>query len=551
MHRLKYFSELDQTEFDLCIIGGGATGIGCALDAALRGLKVILIEKNDFASGTSSKSTKLFHGGVRYLEQAVKKLSLEQFRMVYKALQERRILINNAPFLAKPLPLLTPCTTWISGAYYALGLKIYDRLAGKTNLAPSEWLSKSEALKRVPQLNDRALNSAVLYYDGQFDDARYTIALAKTAAEKGAMLLNHITIESFDKNNAGQLEAVNVLDQIRNEPHRIRAKVFINATGPFADGIRQLANPSVSPRIRVSKGVHILLPRDVMGYDTAILVPKTDDGRVIFMIPWQGRILVGTTDEECELTEKEITVESDDVEYLLNYVNRYLKKPVTRDQIKSGFGGLRPLLQADPSADTKSLVRDHEVEIDKKTGLISIMGGKWTTYRLMAKDTIDTAEKILRGSVSPCKTDTCPLQGTEGWTPDMYRGLARPFKVPDYVAKRLCAKYGADAIKILTLLWKDGSLRQPLIEGSPVLGAEVVYAAVYEMGLTLKDIFSRRLGLEFTDWQRTLEAIEPAASLLQEAFWWDEAEKQRQIDSYREEILSLKAKVAGVVSEKI
>ena len=392
MNRLKNLNRLDTENFDVCIIGGGATGVGCALDAALRGLKVILIEKDDFGAATSSRSTKLFHGGVRYLEQAVKKLDLEQFRMVNKALQERRTLIKNAPHLAQPLALLTPCYSWFEGFYYNIGLKIYDFLAGKTNLAPSEWLSKDQSLKRITQLKGDRLSSSVLYYDGQFDDARYTLALAKTASEKEAVLLNHVEALEFGQNTEGVLESLKVRDILKNQEMTIRAKVFINATGPFSDAIRLMANPKAGKRMRVSKGVHLVLPRDSMGGDTAILIPKTDDGRVIFMIPWQRRILVGTTDEECALTEKDIPLENDDVDYLLKYVNRYLSKTITKDQIRSGFGGLRPLLQADPTADSKSLVRDHEVETCKKSGLVSIMGGKWTTYRLMAKDTIDKIE---------------------------------------------------------------------------------------------------------------------------------------------------------------
>ena len=540
MNRLRNLSSIETEEFDICIIGGGATGMGCALDATLRGLKTILIEKNDFASATSSKSTKLFHGGVRYLEQAVKKFDREQLRMVYKSLQERKVLIKNAPHLAHPLALMTPCSTWIEGAYYTVGLKIYDLLAGKTNLAPSDWLSKKEAIARIPQLNGKKLNSAVLYYDGQFDDARYTISLAKTADENGATILNHVEVLGFEKNEEGKLDEMKIFDTLKKNNYSVKAKLFVNATGPFSDSIRIMATPSVLPRMRVSKGVHLVLPRDVMSPETAILVPKTDDGRVIFIIPWQNRLLVGTTDEECELTEKEVLVNKNDVEYLLKYVNHYLQKPVTIEQVRSGFGGLRPLLQADPSADTKSLVRDHEVEIDPKSGLISIMGGKWTTYRLMAKDTIDTCEEILRGGISECKTDQQQLAGAENWTPDLYKSLMKQYKIQEYIAKRLTTKYGSDAIKILNLIWKDGSLRMPVIEGSPVLRAEIIYAAVYEMGYTLKDVFARRLGLELTDWDRTLEAIPIAASLMQEAFWWTDEEKENYINEYTAEIIAFK-----------
>lgn len=537
MNRLKNLNQLETEDFDVCIIGGGATGVGCALDAALRGLKVILIEKTDFGAATSSRSTKLFHGGVRYLEQAVKKLDIEQFRMVNKALHERRTLIKNAPHLAQPLALMTPCYSWFEGLYYNIGLKIYDFLAGKTNLAPSEWLSKEDALKRIPQLKSDRLRSAVLYYDGQFDDARYTLALAKTASEKDAVLLNHVEALEFQRNTEGVLQLLKVRDVLKNEEMTVRAKVFINATGPFSDTIRLMANPEAGERMQVSKGVHLVLPRDLMGGDTAILVPKTDDGRVIFMIPWQRRLLVGTTDDACEVTAKDVPLEREDVNYLLNYVNRYFAKEVTRAQVRSGFGGLRPLLQADPTADTKSLVRDHEVEVCKTSGLVSIMGGKWTTYRLMAKDTIDKVEEILRGSISECKTAEQLLVGAEGWDHDIYKLMARRYAVPEYVTRRLNRRYGTEAHKVLALCWKDATLRQAILPGSPMLKCEVVHACVEEMACTLRDVCSRRLGLELTDWELTLEALEPISLVMQEVLWFSSEERERMVAEYRDEIL--------------
>lgn len=544
MNRLKNLSRLEQETFDICIIGGGATGLGCALDAALRGLKVVLIERDDFASATSSKSTKLFHGGVRYLEQAVKKLDMEQFRMVNKALQERKNLIKNAPHLAQSLALLTPCYSWWEGFYYAIGLKIYDWLAGKTNLAPSEWLSKEAAIRRVPQLKDDKLKSAVLYFDGQFDDARYALAIAKTADLKGAVLINHVETLGFVRNTEGALSSLKVRETLQDEDYEIKAKLFINATGPFSDHIRQLANPKAAQRMRVSKGAHIVLPRDLMPGDTAVLIPKTDDGRVIFMIPWQRRLLVGTTDEECKLTEKEVPLEKNDVDYLLKYVNRYFKKEVVPEQIRSGFGGLRPLLQADPSDDAKSLVRDHEVEVDKTSGLISIMGGKWTTYRIMAKDTIDKCEEILRGAVSECLTADQLLIGAEGFIKDDYKRLARRFGIPEYVTRRLNRRYGTEATKVLMMIWKDPTLRHPIVHGSPILKAEVMYVSIHEMACTLKDLMSRRLGLELTDWQQTLEVMATVANLMQEALWFSSTERDRMVADYRKEILEFQ-KTAG------
>jgi glycerol-3-phosphate dehydrogenase len=537
MNRLKNLNRLETEDFDICIIGGGATGAGCALDAALRGLKVILIEKNDFGGATSSRSTKLFHGGVRYLEQAVKKLDIEQFRMVNKALHERRALIKNAPHLAQPLALMTPCYSWFEGIYYNIGLKIYDFLAGKTNLAPSEWLTREAALKRIPQLKSEGLRSAVLYYDGQFDDARYTLALAKTASEKDAVVLNHVEALEFGRNTEGSLNFLKVRDVLKNEEMTIRAKIFINATGPFSDKIRLMANPDAGKRMRVSKGVHAVLPRDLMGVETAMLIPKTDDGRVIFMIPWQRRVLVGTTDDACDVTEKDIKLESNDVDYLLKYVNRYFSKTVEKSQIRSGFGGLRPLLQADPTADSKSLVRDHEVEICKKSGLISILGGKWTTYRLMAKDTIDKVESILRGLVSECKTAEQVLIGGEDWFHEDYKIMARRYAVPEYVTRRLNRRYGSEAHKVLALCWKDATLRQAILPGSPMLKCEIVHACVEEMACTLRDVCARRIGLEMTDWELTLESLEPIALVMQEVMWFSSEDREKMVAEYREEIL--------------
>jgi glycerol-3-phosphate dehydrogenase len=283
----------------------------------------------------------------------------------------------------------------------------------------------------------------------------------------------------------------------------------------------------------------------VMGGDTAILVPKTDDGRVIFMIPWQRRLLVGTTDDECELTEKDVPLERNDVDYLLKYVNRYFSKAVEKKQIRSGFGGLRPLLQADPTADSKSLVRDHEVEICKKSGLVSILGGKWTTYRLMAKDTIDKVESMLGacpdspsgGPTSECKTAEQLLVGAEDWDHEDYKLMARRYAVPEYVTRRLNRRYGSETHKVLALCWKDATLRQAILPGSPMLKCEIVHACVEEMACTLRDVCARRIGLEMTDWELTLESLEPIALVMQEVLWFSSEDREKMVAEYREEIL--------------
>ncbi len=547
MNRLKNLNRLETETFDICIIGGGATGLGCALDAALRGLKVILIDKNDLGGATSSRSTKRFHGGIHVLQKAILRLNRPQLRMIENALHERRILIKNAPHLAQSLALITPCYSWFQGIYDNIGLKIHDFFAGETNLAPSERLSKEAALKRVPQLKTDGLRSAILYYDGQFDDARYALALAKTASEKDATLLNYIEAVDFQQNTEGVLKSLKVRDVLKNQEMTVRAKVFINATGPFADAIRLKVNPYADKRIHVSRGVHVVLPKDMMNSDAAVLLPKTPDGRVIFVIPWQRRLLVGATGEACEGTEKEVTLEGTDVDYLLKYVNQYFSKTVKQEQVRSGFGGFYPILKANPTAESKRGVANHEVEICKKSGLISILGGKWTTYRLMAKDTIDKTEEILRGSISDCKTAEQLLVGAENWEHDDYKYMARRFAVPEYVTRRLNRRYGSEAQKVLALCWKDGTLRQAILPGSPMLKCEIVHACVEEMACTLRDVCARRLGLELTDWQLTLDSLESISLVMQEVMWFSSEERVKMVEEYRNELLDLMEK-AGVAA---
>ena len=542
MNRLKNIASLDATEFDVCIIGGGATGAGCALDASQRGLKTILIEKDDFAAGTSSKSTKLFHGGVRYLEKAVMQRDAEQFRMVYKSLHERKTLINNAPHLAHPIALLTPCFKWWEGFYYSIGLKIYDLLAGSTNLKSSQWLNKKQAVERIPNLKTENLKSAVLYYDGQFDDIRYTLELVKTAAELGCTIINHIAAEIFSFDENGKLCAVSVLDTIGERNYNLKAKIFVNATGTGADTIRLKANPNLYKRMRVSKGAHLVLPYEAMPTETALLIPKTDDGRVIFLLPWNKKILVGTTDEEQQLTEQESTLNNADVKYLLDYTVRYLNTPIDAKIVRAGFSGLRPLLQA-ASNNTKDLVRDHEVEVDADSGLISIMGGKWTTFRLMAKDTLDVVEQRLNKSITPCNTQNLVLVGGRNYNPNGYLNLATKYKVPEFIAKRLHKRYGIKASKILDITISDPSLRRSIVPGSPVICAEVVYTIIHEMGVSLRDVVARRLGLEFTSWKYAYQSSYAVANIMQDILRFNGEEKKRMVDEYQQtlELWSMQA----------
>ena len=514
MNRQEQIGKLQATkEFDICIIGAGATGAGIALDATLRGLKVVLIDKSDFAGQTSSKSTKLIHGGVRYLEQAVKKLDWEQYKMVRKSLRERETLLKNAPHLSSPLALLTPCFNLFEGIYYTIGMKMYEWISGSANMPKSAWLSKKETLARIPELKSKRLSSGVLYYDGQMDDARYCLALVQSAEANGVVVLNYTEALKFSKNeDNGRLKALNIKDLITDNEFTINAKVFVNATGPFADSIRQMASSKLKTRIKVSRGAHVVLPREVMKGDTAILVPKTDDGRVIFMIPWQDQVLIGTTDEADELSENP-QLEAYEKTYLLEYVNRYFEKTVTPDQIKSGFAGLRPLLQAQlqsaMNSDTKSLVRDHEVEIDRRTKLVSIMGGKWTTYRLMAKDTLDEIYKeVLKKEVVKCTSENQILHGGENYRFEDWQSLTKQYQISEWTAQHLMRKYGINAKKVMQLTDNQSDLKELLSPNHPFIKAEVLYAVQEEMATTVDDVLERRLGLKLRD-ETASKIVEP------------------------------------------
>ena len=324
MNRKKSKERLQQETFDVCIIGAGASGAGTALDAALRGYRVALIDRGDICSETSSRSTKLIHGGVRYLEQAIKKLDLAQLKQVRHGLAERRTVIRNAPHLAHPLAILTPVFSWFEGMYMTIGLSLYDRIAGKDAFPKGRWLTKKQALEKSPMLTQQ-MHSAVLYYDGQLNDARYALALAHSADEAGAAVVNYMAVTGFVKQD-GRIQAATVGDQLTGETFTIRATVFLNCTGPFADPIRLLANPALEPRIRPSKGVHIVLPRETLDSDHAILIPKTTDGRVVFAIPFGNKVFVGTTDTDYPHIDQEPLLEPDEVDYLLETVRPYLAK---------------------------------------------------------------------------------------------------------------------------------------------------------------------------------------------------------------------------------
>jgi glycerol-3-phosphate dehydrogenase len=531
MERAKNLNQLQTQTFDVCIIGGGASGAGCALDATLRGLKVALIEKEDFAAETSSKSTKLIHGGVRYLEQAFKNFDFAQLKQVKHGLEERHTVLKNAPHLARPLALMTPVFSWIEGAYFTIGLKLYGWFAKNDTLPKSKWLSNKETFERIPTLA-KNIHSSVMYYDGQLDDARYCLAIAHSAQEAGAAVVNHTQVVDFQYDTEKKIIAATVLDTISDTRFTIKAKLFINCTGAQADSVRLMANPALKRRIRPSKGVHIILPYGVLNSDSALLIPKTPDGRVVFALPFEGEMMVGTTDDDYIKLDEEPIVNEKEIDFILETLEPYMAKKVEKHQVKSGFGGLRPLIVADDRANTKSLVRDHEVEIDAQSQLVSLLGGKWTTYRLMAKDTIDEVEKILTNAVSACTTDNHLLVGGENYSPLMHKELGKKYNLPDDIAQHLTDKYGSRAAQVLALIKNNPELAARLTPQYPHIKAEVVYTAQAEMACTVRDFMARRTRLEIMDWQTALEITPTVAQLMGETLGWSAQVVQKAAADY-------------------
>ncbi len=521
MNRHEHLQHLAQEEYDLCIIGAGASGAGCALDAALRGLKVALVDGGDFACGTSSRSTKLIHGGVRYLEQAFKNFDFAQLKQVRHGLEERHAVLANAPHLARPLALVTPVFSWIEGLYFTIGLKIYAWFASsKDTLPPSEWLSKKEVMRRIPGINPK-LHSAVLYYDGQLDDARYALALVQSAVAAGASVANHLAVSGFETDAQGRIHTAIGNDQLTGHKIRVKAKAFLNCTGPAADHIRIAANARMQARIRPSKGVHAVLPLEVLGSKEALLIPKTPDGRVVFAIPFFGKLLLGTTDEDYHGGDAEPMLESQEVDYLLETLAPYVARPVTPDMVTAGFGGLRPLIQA-AGASTKGLVRDHEVEHDTRSNLFSLLGGKWTTYRLMAKDAVDAVCHQL-DNTQPCTTEAHTLVGGNNFVPDFWQIIQKECGLAEDIARHLHQNYGSEWPKLAQIIQESPENAARLVNGYPFIQAEVIFAARYEMCCTLRDFFARRIRLEIMDWAATLANIDTVSGILAKELGWPDA----------------------------
>ncbi|NXX28832.1 GPDM protein, partial [Nicator chloris] len=426
-------------EFDVLVIGGGATGCGCALDAATRGLKTALVERDDFSSGTSSRSTKLIHGGVRYLQKAIMNLDFEQYRMVKEALEERANLLQSAPHLSAPLPIMLPIYKWWQLPYYWVGIKLYDLVAGSQCLKSSYVLTKTRALELFPMLRRDKLVGAIVYYDGQHNDARMNLAIALTAARYGAATANYTEVrhllKSADTGSGRQrVCGARCRDVITGKEFDVRAKCVINATGPFTDSIRKMDDQEVPNICQPSAGVHIVMPGYYSPDNMGLLDPATSDGRVIFFLPWEKMTIAGTTDSPTDVTSHPIPTE-EDINFILSEVRNYLGADVEvrRGDVLAAWSGIRPLVTNPDSKDTQSLSRNHVVTVSN-SGLITIAGGKWTTYRAMARDTVDAAVREHRLRAGSCKTMRLQLEGAQDWSPTLYIRLVQDYGLESEVS---------------------------------------------------------------------------------------------------------------------
>ncbi len=469
--------------YDFVIVGGGATGLGIAVDAASRGYEVALFEQADFAKGTSSRSTKLVHGGVRYLQQG-------NVALVIDALRERGLLRRNAPHLVSDLSFVVPSYSWWESPFYGIGLKVYDVLAGRFGFLPSKHLTKHEVLAQIPSIQPQGLRGGTRYSDGQFDDARLAINLAQTACEQGATVLNYMRVTGLLKSEGATVSGVQVQDEETQETLAVPSRVVINATGPFTDQVRRMDHPECEPIIAPSQGVHLVLDASFLPGDTAIMVPHTKDGRVMFAIPWNGVAVVGTTDTPRDGVELEPRPFEHEIEFLLETANRYLSRPANPTDILSVFTGIRPLVRNGGSSSTASLSRDHTLLIDPDSGLITIAGGKWTTYRKMAQDTVDQAADLAGLPPQECTTRRLNIHG--------FHSNAERFGA--------LAFYGSDAPAIQHLIEENPDWSEPLHPRLPVNRAQVVWACRHEMARTVEDLLARRTRSLLLDASAAIEA---------------------------------------------
>jgi len=494
--------------WDIVIIGGGATGIGCAVDAASRGYKTLLLEQLDFAKGTSSRSTKLVHGGVRYLQQG-------DVSLVFEALKERGLMFKNAPHLVRNQSFIIPTYDFWGGPFYTVGLKVYDLMAGKLGLGPSKHLSREETMEAIPTVEENGLTGGVVYHDGQFDDSRMAISLAQTAVDFGATVLNYCKVTKLLKD--GELiSGVEAVDEESGEVLTIKSKSVINATGVFADAIIQMDEPGKKEMITPSQGIHLILSKEFLPNEHAIMVPHTDDGRVMFAVPWHNHVVVGTTDTLIDEPSLEPVALEKEVDFVLNTAGKYLVKQPKRKDVLSVFAGLRPLAKPeDDGKATKEISRGHKILISV-SGLITIIGGKWTTYRRMAEDTIEKAIMLAGLPERECVTRHLPIHG---------------FRM-DTIPDDPLAVYGLDKEEILTMIEGDESLGDFISEKLQINRAQVVWAVRKEWARTVEDFLARRTRALFLDARESILMAPEVAKIMAAELGCDEEWISNQLKAF-------------------
>ena len=494
--------------WDVLVIGGGATGVGAAVDAAARGYDVLLVEQSDFGKGTSSRSTKLVHGGVRYLQQG-------NVPLVMEALHERGLLLRNAPHLVRDLAFVVPNYLWWEAPFYGIGMRVYDMLAGRHGFARSRVLTTEEVLERIPALEQEGLRGGVLYHDGQFDDSRLLIDLARTAVERGACLVNYAPVVRLGKDDSGYVSGAIFRDLESGREQVVAARSVINATGAFCDAVRQLDDAGATPMIAPSQGVHIVLDKRFLGGETAIMVPRTRDARVMFAIPWHGHAVVGTTDTPVPEATLEPRPLAEEIDFILETASGYLSRNPSRSDVLSTFAGIRPLVKAGDAGNTSALSREHTIQISK-SGLLTIAGGKWTTYRKMAEDVVNHAATLAGLEERPCVTRELRIHG--------YHTSAAQFGA--------FADYGEDALALMGLVEGRPELDAVLDPALPVRAAQVYWAVHHEMARTLDDVLARRTRALSLDVKAALRMAPAAARLMAAELGRDEAWQRQQLAEF-------------------
>lgn len=498
----------EQEMWDIIVIGGGATGMGIAVDAASRGYKVCLLEQNDFGKGTSSRSTKLIHGGVRYLQQG-------NIPLVMESLYERGLLRRNAPHLVEELPFVIPDYAWWEGPFYGVGMKVYDVLAGHFGFNSSELLSKEETLERIPTLEQEGLRGGTLYYDGQFDDARLLINLARTAADQGATIVNYMPVVGLTYDDQKMVNGVVCRDLETKEEYTLHSRCVVNATGPFTDGVRKMDDPATEPIMVPSQGVHIILSADFLPGQTAIMVPHTSDGRVMFAIPWHGHALIGTTDTPLQEVSEEPVPLSSEIDFILDTAGPYFTRKPTRADILCAFAGIRPLARSSHEGNTSSLSRDFVIDISS-SNLLTITGGKWTTYRKMAEECVDRAAALANLVARSCVTKLLNIHGYHQH-PEQLGNLRY---------------YGSDALALEELMETNPEYAKKLDPAFSETVAEIIWAVRYEMARTLDDVLSRRMRLTFLDARAALSVAPYVAEVMAQELGHDAEWQKRQVEAF-------------------